>query len=76
MDDPSLPVVAALMEVEEKDLRQWLCNKKVVARNDSYVTPLKPVEVNIVMITDSFNNLFVGSTFQRCSCQVHLFQLV
>ena len=29
MDDPSLPVVAALMEVEEKDLRQWLCNKKV-----------------------------------------------
>ena len=45
MDDPSLPVVAALMEVEEKDLRQWLCNKKVVARNDSYVTPLKPTEV-------------------------------
>ena len=45
MEDPSLPVVAALMEVEEKDLRQWLCNKKVVARNDSYVTPLKPVEV-------------------------------
>lgn len=52
MDDPSLPVVAALMEVEEKDLRQWLCNKKVVARNDSYVTPLKPVEVNIIMISD------------------------
>ena len=47
MDDSSLPVVAALMEVEEKDLRQWLCNKKVVARNDSYVTPLKPVEVKI-----------------------------
>ena len=44
-EDPSLPIVADLLEVDEKSLRQWLCNKKVVARNDSYVTPLKAAEV-------------------------------
>ena len=46
-EDPSLPIVANLLEVDEKQLRQWLCNKKVVARNDSYVTPLKAAEVRI-----------------------------
>eukprot|EP00092_Neocalanus_flemingeri_P009668 GFUD01010409.1.p1 GENE.GFUD01010409.1~~GFUD01010409.1.p1 ORF type:complete len:1838 (+),score=622.26 GFUD01010409.1:290-5803(+) len=45
-EDASLPVVASLLEVDEKLLRQWLCNKKVVARNDSYVTPLKAAEAS------------------------------
>ena len=47
-EEPNLPIVASLLEVEEKSLRQWLCNKKVVARNDSYVTPLKAAEVRII----------------------------
>merc|ERR1719410_1225693 len=81
MDDPSLPVVAALMEVEEKDLRQWLCNKKVVARNDSYVTPLKPTEAQHsrdALAKCIYSNLFDWIVFQinkalKTSKKVHKF---
>jgi len=67
MDDPSLPTVASLMEVQEKDLRQWLCNKKVVARNDSYVTPLKPQEAQQsrnALAKCIYSNLFDWIVFQ------------
>ena len=81
MDDPSLPVVASLMEVSEKDLRQWLCNKKVVARNDTYVTPLKPSEAQQsrdALAKCIYSNLFDWIVFQinkalKTSKKVHKF---
>ena len=45
-DDTNLELVAELLEVEEKPLRTWLCNRKIVARNESYTKPMNPVEAN------------------------------
>ena len=81
MEDPSLPIVASLMEVPEKDLRQWLCNKKVVARNDTYVTPLKPSEAQHsrdALAKCIYSNLFDWIVYQinkalKTSKKVHKF---
>ena len=45
-EDASLPVVAKLLEVDESQLRLWLCKKQVSSGRETFRGDLKPVEVS------------------------------
>jgi len=46
-DDLSLKLFAGLFQIQEEQMRKWLCNKRIVTVRDSYDTPMNAKAVSI-----------------------------
>ncbi len=50
-DDGSLKVFAKLFEIEEDQMRKWLCNRKIVTARETYTKPVGQESVSILQIS-------------------------
>ena len=55
--DPSLKHFAELFEIEEDQIRKWLCNRKIITARESYVKPIGAEMVMLINLTDFPLNL-------------------
>ena len=45
-DDDNLKKFASLLQINEQQMRKWLCNRKIVTARESYDTPMNAKAVS------------------------------
>ena len=80
-EDPSLPIVCRLLEVEETQLRTWLCSRKIVTMRETYTKPMNAAEAlqaRDALVKCIYSNLFDWIVFHinkalKTNLKVHKF---
>ena len=80
-EDPSLPIVCKLLEVDENQLRTWLCSRKIVSVRETYTKPMNAAEANQArdaLVKCIYSNLFDWIVFHinkalKTNLKVHKF---
>ena len=43
--DASLAVMASLLDIEEEQIRKWLCHRKIITARETFIKPMNMANV-------------------------------